>query len=86
MLLVKSLIFKYYKNSFYVIIILSIIIIPFLSSFFLEGKSMMQAQRTGQYQGSFGKTSTLIVLKFLFYLPFFPAIYSIINNKNKVFI
>lgn len=75
--------FKYYKNSFYVIIILSIIIIPFLSSFFLEGKSMMQAQRTGQYQGSFGKTSTLIVLKFLFYLPFFPAIYSIIN-KNKL--
>ena len=42
----------------------------------------MQAQITGQYQGSYGKTSTLIVTKFLFFLPFFPAIYSIINNQD----
>ena len=75
--------FKNFKSTFYVMIFLSIIIIPFLTTFFLEGKSMMQAQRSGLYTGSFGKTSTLVILKFLFYLPFFPAIYSIIN-RNKL--
>lgn len=64
--------YKEYNFSSYCILIFCILILPFFFSYFFETD-----------QKNFSQSTSLIIVKFLFFLPIFPAIFFLIN-KNRV--
>ena len=64
--------YKGYNFSSYCILIFCILILPFFFSYFFESG-----------QKNFPQSTDLIIRKFLFFLPIFPAIFFLIN-KNRV--